>query len=112
MHAISGCDATGHIQTKSKKTWFNVFIKSSDDVLDALANIGFRDEPSPDVVKGCEKFICKLFSAEFSDADKLRWHLFKHLTNHKVLKTCHLHLDQLNREFTEHTSNAMNGTLA
>ena len=46
-------------------------MKSSDDVLDALANIGISDEPSPDVPKGCKKFICKLFSAEFSDADKL-----------------------------------------
>ena len=47
------------------------FMKSSDDVLDALANTGISDEPSPDVVKGCEKFICKNNSAEFSDADKL-----------------------------------------
>ena len=61
-------------------------MKSSDDVLDALANIGFSDEPSPDVVKGCEKFICKLFSAEFSDADKLRWHLFKHLKNQQSIE--------------------------
>ena len=54
MYAISGCDTT-----------------YSYDALDALANIGISDELSADVVKGCEKFICKLFSAEFSDADKL-----------------------------------------
>ena len=49
------------------------------------ANIGISDEPSPNVVKGCEKFICKLFSAEFSDADKLWWHLFKHLKNQQSI---------------------------
>ena len=25
MHALSGCDTTGHIMTKSKSSWFNAF---------------------------------------------------------------------------------------
>ena len=56
---------------RARKPGSMFFMKSSDDVLDALANIGISDEPSPNVVKGCEELICKWFSAGFSDADKL-----------------------------------------
>ena len=31
MHALSGCDTTGHTQSKSKQSWFNTFFKLPED---------------------------------------------------------------------------------
>ena len=62
FHAISGCDTTGRILGKIKTVWWNEFMKCSDDVIRALCGLGSAKEPSPDVLKGCEEFVCSLLS--------------------------------------------------
>jgi len=79
-HALTGCDTTGHIQGKGKKGCFTAFLASSPTVLAALAGLGEGAEPSAEVVKGCEEFLCALFCPRrlhITQAKDLRWHLFK-----------------------------------
>ena len=60
-HALTGCDTTGHIQGKGKKGCFTAFLASSSTVIAALNGLGEGPEPSDEVVKGCEEFLCSLF---------------------------------------------------
>ena len=81
-HALTGCDTTGHIQGKGKKGCFAAFLKTSPTVLMALAGLGEGDEPSAEVVRGCEEFLCYLFcpsGLQIGQATTLRWFLFKQL---------------------------------
>jgi hypothetical protein len=79
-HALTGCDTTGHIQGKGKKSCFTAFLDASPTVLAALTGLGEGAEPSAEVVKGCEEFLCSLFCPKqlhISKAKNLRWYLFK-----------------------------------
>ena len=81
-HALTGCDTTGHIQGKGKKGCFTAFLASSSTVIAALNGLGEGPEPSDEVVKGCEEFLCSLFCPKrlhITQANNLRWHLFKQL---------------------------------
>ena len=79
FHALTACDTTGHIQGKGKPTCFKSFMKASDDVIHALAGLGVGVYPSPEVLAGCEKFVCQLFKPGYESAKALRWHMFKQL---------------------------------
>ena len=69
-HALTGCDTTGHIHGKGKKGCFAAII------LIALAGLGEGEEPSEEVLRGCEEFICSLFcrcGVHIGEANILRW---------------------------------------
>lgn len=86
MHAISGCDTTGHLQGKGKPTCFAKYMSADEDVIHALSNLGIGDTPSEDVQKGCEKFICDLFcpkQVKCYEAKELRWYLFRQLKSNQ-----------------------------
>ena len=72
FHALTGCDTTGHIQGKGKPTCFKSFMKASDDVIHALAELSVGVYPSPEVLAGCEKFVCQLFKPGYESAKALR----------------------------------------
>ena len=81
-HALPGCDTTGHIQEKGKKGCFTAFLNSSDSVVAATAGLGKDVEPSAEVVRGCEEFLCSLLGSkklQITNAKQLRWHFFKQL---------------------------------
>ena len=81
-HALPGCDTTGHIQGKGKKGCFTAFLNSSDSVVAATAGLGKDVEPSAEVVRGCEEFLCSLLGSkklQITNAKQLRWHIFKQL---------------------------------
>lgn len=81
-HSLTGCDTTGHIYGKSKKTCFKAFLEAGPDVIAAINNLGKGSEPSEDVIKGCEKFLVNLLCAKnivVNNAHELRWHMFCHL---------------------------------
>ena len=59
-HALTGCDTTGHIHGKGKKGCFAAFMKASPTILIALAGLGEGEEPSEEVLRGCEEFLCYL----------------------------------------------------
>ena len=61
FHTLTGCDTTGHIQGKGKHTCYKSFMKASDHVIHALAGLGVGPYPSPEVLVGCEEFVCQLF---------------------------------------------------
>ena len=79
FHSLTGSDTTGHIQGKGKLTCFKAFLKSSDDTVYALAQLGIGATPSPGALSGCEQFLCQIFNPNFSSAKALRWHTFKQL---------------------------------
>ena len=79
FHAITGCDTTGHLQGKGKATCFKSFLKAGDDVVNALSELGVGVYPAPDVLAGCEKFLCQLFKPGSESAKELRWLMFKQL---------------------------------
>jgi len=81
-HALTGCDTTGHIQGTSKKGCFTAFLNSSPAVIAALSGLGEGAEPSVEVVKGCEEFLCSLVCPKrlnIYQAKDLRWYMFKRL---------------------------------
>eukprot|EP00918_Siedleckia_nematoides_P010740 GHVU01023493.1.p1 GENE.GHVU01023493.1~~GHVU01023493.1.p1 ORF type:complete len:196 (+),score=12.03 GHVU01023493.1:75-662(+) len=81
-HALTGCDTTGHIQGKGKTGCFSAFMTGSEEVLDAISNLGLGEQPSAKVLLGCEQFLTSLFrptKLTTSSAKELRWHLFKGL---------------------------------
>jgi len=51
-------------------------MKADEDVICALIGLGAGVYPSPEVLSGCEKFLCQLFNSKFK---ALRWHTFKRL---------------------------------
>ena len=82
LHAISGCDTTGRIYGKSKTSWWKAFTTAEDNVICALTELGKGQEPTPQVLTGCEDFICKLFNAKdvsYTEAKELRWNAFRTL---------------------------------
>ena len=78
-HSLTGCDTTGHIQQKGKRGFFTAFLDARSAVA-AIADLGVGAEPSAEVVRGCEEFLCALFCPKYlhvTQANALRWHLFK-----------------------------------
>ena len=85
-HAPTGCDTTGHIQGEGNKGCFKAFLEADPTVLDALTRLGQGADLLPEVIKGCEEFLCSLFcpkQLKISTANNLRWHLFKHLKDNQ-----------------------------
>ena len=81
-HALTGCDQTGHTHEKGKKGRFTVFLASSPAVLSAMSCLGVGQEPSTEVYKGCEEFLCTLFCPQklsIVHAKDVIWHMFKQL---------------------------------
>ena len=81
-NALTGCDTTEHIQGNRKKGCFAAFLKASPTILRALAGLGEGAEPSKEVLRGCEEFLCSLFcpsGVHIGEAKMLRWFLFKQL---------------------------------
>lgn len=57
------------------------FPASGSDVIAALKDLDIGDEPAPEVVVGCEKFLYALFCPKnigILRAKELRWNLSKH----------------------------------
>ena len=63
-HALTSCDTTGNIYGKGKKGCFATFLDLEPAVLSAIAEHGEGDEPSEEVIQGCQIFLCKLFSSK------------------------------------------------
>ena len=59
-HSLTACDTTGHIQQKGKRGCFTAFFDALA-VVAAIADLGVGAEPSAEVVRGCEEFLCVLF---------------------------------------------------
>lgn len=71
LHAISGCDTNGRIYGKSKTSWW----KAEDNVICVPTKLGKGQEPTPQVLTGCEDFICKLSNTKdvsYTKAKELR----------------------------------------
>ena len=83
-HALTGSDTTGHIHGKGKNGCFATFKKANPTTMLALAGHGHGDEPSEEVLRVCEEFLCSLFcpgGVRIGEAKMRRWFLFKQLRN-------------------------------
>ena len=79
-HALTGCYTTVHIHRNGNNSCFATFMKENPTILIALACYGQGDEPSEEVVCGCEEFICSLFCPDeihIWEAMTVRCFLFK-----------------------------------
>ena len=78
FHALSRADNTGSFSGKGKLTCWKVFSAADEDVITALANLGTREQPDEDTIKGVEKFVCHLYQTNTSvcQVNELRWSLF------------------------------------
>jgi len=63
-HSLTGCDTTGHIQQKGKRGCFTAF-DARPAVVAAIADLGVGAEPSAEVVRGYEEFLCAPFSPKY-----------------------------------------------
>ena len=86
FHSITGSDTTGKIRGVGKKSALKVLLKSPPHVITALANLGQGDSPTPDVITGCEAFLCSLVSTNSisaQDPATLRWKKFSQLSKNQ-----------------------------
>ena len=61
-HTLTGCDTTGRINVKDKETCFKLFLEAEVTIIYALSQLGIGDEPTVEVLQGCEAIVCELFS--------------------------------------------------
>ena len=83
FHALTGSDTTGRINGVGKKSALATLLQAPESVSKALSDLGKGNFPSPEVVSGCEEFICMLLSTRdvsATTAASLRWKKFKKLT--------------------------------
>ena len=65
-------------------------MKASPTILIALAGLGEGDEPSEEVLRGCEEILCSLLchgGVHIREVKMLRWFLFKQLRDEQGV--CH-----------------------
>ena len=79
FHALSGADNTGSFAGKGKVTCWKVFQEASEEIYEAMANLGTNVIPSEETFSELEKFVCQLClpSKKISKVSDLRWSLFK-----------------------------------
>jgi len=79
LHALSGADNTGSFAGKRKATWWKAFQEASQDIINALTNLGASEPLSAETMAAIEKLICKLYvpNTSITTVKDLRWWLFK-----------------------------------
>ena len=67
-------------------------MKASATILIALASLGEREEPSEEVLRGCEEFLCSIFcpsGVNIGEAKMLRCFCSSNSEMNKELTNCH-----------------------
>ena len=79
LHALSGADITGSFCGKAKKSWWNVFEKTTPGIMLALAKLGSADTLDENVLVKIEELVCRLYAADsgINSVAELRWAFFK-----------------------------------
>jgi hypothetical protein len=79
FHALSGADNTGSFAGKGKASCWKIFQDASEDIINALVNLGTEEKPSEETLAGIEKFVCQLYmpKTKMSKVKDVRWWLFK-----------------------------------
>ena len=62
FHAMTGSDQTGKFNGFTKKTCWDTFIQSTDDILDAFIHLGTTDMNHDTDFKSLESFVVHLYS--------------------------------------------------
>lgn len=78
LHALSGADITGAFLGKGKLTWWKAFNSASQDVLQALTELGTSENVSPPTMHELEKLVCQVYvpNTKMTDIGDVRWWLF------------------------------------
>ena len=85
FHALTSSDTTDRLKGVGKKTALAKLLDAPDAaVVKALIDLGKGEVPLPDVISGCEQFVCMLLSTRDVSATSaaflsLRWTKFKKL---------------------------------
>ena len=94
LHALTGCDTTGHINGKSKKSCLEAYLKAGPEIVAAISSLGIGTEPSEDVIMSCVSFLCSICcrkGVHITEPRNLRWKLFKQQGTDKELIFYHQH---------------------
>lgn len=87
VHALTGSDTTGHINTVIKKRALKVVLKSDDDIVASLSNLGAENCRSEEIIDGCMIYLCMLVDNHkvlvTRDPGELRWRKFTALSSVK-----------------------------
>jgi hypothetical protein len=78
LHALSGSDTTGTLSKKAKSSFWKVFNKADDDILEAVSKLGSLENFLETDRLLIEKFICQVYypGTNISNIGDLRWWMF------------------------------------
>ncbi len=83
FHAFSGADITGKFANIGKTTWFEIFLKTTTDVINALTLLSTASEVTDGIQSAIAKFVCAAYcpkGIQIFKIPELRWYLFcKHM---------------------------------
>ena len=79
FHAMTGSDQTGKFNGFNKKTCWDTFVQSTDDILDAFIHLGTTDMNHDTDFKSLEPFVVHHYSRNkvppgVADLSELRWY--------------------------------------
>ena len=62
FHTFTGCDQTGRFNGKSKSSWWKIFMKADDRILDALSQLGLGETlPNLDTLQALQYFVVQAY---------------------------------------------------
>ena len=113
FHAVTGSDQTGKFNGFTKKTYWDTFIQSTDDILVAFIHLGTTDMNHNTDFKSLESFVVHLYSRNkvppgVANSPELRWYYFsKNQSESQKMPSPLVHF--IKRLF-EHTIHLYNGS--
>jgi hypothetical protein len=75
MHALTGCDSTSAFVGKGKKLAPTLLQQKCTGVVAISAQLASAYDPSPEVVAGCQEFICRLDGSKECSLNLCRYQL-------------------------------------
>jgi len=78
LHSLSGADVTGSFSGKGKLTWWKAFNSTSNNVFQALSELGTSASVSQSVLHELEKLVCQVYvpNSKMTNIGDVRWWLF------------------------------------
>ena len=74
FHSFSGCDTTSGFYGKTKHLFFKM-LKDDQSFCNAMKKIGVEVTVTDDVIKACEKSICKIYKHDYNDINQVRYEM-------------------------------------
>jgi len=77
LHALSGCDTTGKVESIGKATWFKCLLNADEQIIQTLKDFGYHKEPTNVALDSLERLLCRCYNLkEIDDLAEARWFFF------------------------------------